>query len=185
MLSLLFKRSLLTTFFLHASELCENRKLHVEKKTLYIPGTQDVWELIQEAKFGKSKFANGYIHKGFSKIYFKNLNTYMDIINNNDIEQIVGYSLGGVMGILLAYELSFQGRPLNKVVTFGCPKIGDIKHRKDFKVYRIFNKKDIVTQLPPLCSHIGDGIHADFNLGSVLENHRIENYKNKLETMLN
>ena len=53
MLSLLFKRSLLTTFFLHASELCENRKLHVEKKTLYIPGTQDVWELIQEAKFGK------------------------------------------------------------------------------------------------------------------------------------
>lgn len=170
----------------YMTPICENESNipFIQKDVLYFPGTSNMKELVKEAHIGKKKFADGFVHRGFHDIYIKNIVNYLDIIKENEIETIVGYSLGGALAILFACELAFQGRSPKTVITIASPKIGDQKivdMNFPFEIYRIFNEKDIVTRLPPFCSHVGLPMNVTFDEGSIVENHRIENYLNHIE----
>lgn len=67
----------------------------------------------------------------------------------------VGHSLGAAVGYIVAQL--FQARnawPVNRVVTFGCPRIGNRFYSMIASppLWRVVNEGDPVTQLPPLVS---------------------------------
>ena len=79
---------------------------------------------------------------------------------------ITGHSLGAAIALFLAPRLEQAGFPVVKVVTFGCPRVGDINYRMAWhvrlgatRVWRHVYGPDPVCQLPtPLRGylHIGE-----------------------------
>lgn len=79
---------------------------------------------------------------------------------------IAGHSLGAAIALFLAPRLQLAGSKVTRVVTFGCPRVGDLAYRiawheqlPETAVSRVVNGPDPVCQLPtPLRGyrHIGD-----------------------------
>lgn len=65
---------------------------------------------------------------------------------------ITGHSLGGAIAIILAMDLKFSGYNIEKIITFGQPKVTGkkgIKKFKDLPLLRIVHDKDPVPLVPP------------------------------------
>lgn len=68
---------------------------------------------------------------------------------------ITGHSLGAALATLAAGFLLEEGRPIQGVYTFGCPRVGDhdfvmaLNARLNGRNYRLVNNNDIVTRVPP------------------------------------
>jgi hypothetical protein len=73
---------------------------------------------------------------------------------NKDYEiRTTGHSLGGAVALILAMYLDSDGYRVDKVVTFGQPKVTNIlgaKKFSDLDVWRVVTARDLVPVVPPL-----------------------------------
>jgi triacylglycerol lipase len=85
---------------------------------------------------------------------------------------VTGHSLGGSLGVALAYELSRQNCNAEAVYTFGMPRAGDPRFAADYdqrlgrQTFRFVHGDDLVPTVPPpnlagiLHQHVGWFIHC-------------------------
>ena len=65
----------------------------------------------------------------------------------------IGHSLGGAAALILAMMLDAQGYPVDKVITFGQPKVTNITGSRKFEhlnITRLVTDKDLVPLVPPV-----------------------------------
>ena len=114
-----------------------------------------------------------FIHSGF----FNQVNSVkeeifqiIDTYNNYNLH-LTGHSLGGANATILTYLVSekYENKTIN-LVTFGSPMVGNIvwktcfNNKKNIIYYRITNKYDIITVVPPIYYfHVGKHISLDNN----------------------
>jgi len=107
----------------------------------------------------------GLVHKGFKTgldRVWKDIQTHLDLLyTENDTIYITGHSLGGALATVAAARSKY----ICQVYTFGQPRVGNRKYRKNIKskIYRHVNGADIVPSVPVgfLYSHMGDTYHID------------------------
>jgi predicted lipase len=100
----------------------------------------------------------GKVHKGAYNLLFKN-DKYKQILDKikeykpTSKIYIVGHSLGGMLATLFCsflleyYKQKGVTRP-SRLVTFGCPKIGDSEFAKGIDSIRVVNDNDIIPKVP-------------------------------------
>lgn len=100
----------------------------------------------------------GKVHKGAYNLLFKS-DKYKQILDKiNEYKPtskiyIVGHSLGGMLGTLFysfltEYYTQKKIKRPTRLVTFGCPKVGNKEFSKSIDSVRIVNNNDIVCQVP-------------------------------------
>ncbi len=104
----------------------------------------------------KGLWKHSKVHKGFQdatqKIFF-NKELREDILNTDKKICLTGHSLGGACATVLAAKLIGELIPVDHLVIFGCPRVGNArygnmiyKHVKS--IYRFVNLCDPVPMLP-------------------------------------
>jgi predicted lipase len=100
----------------------------------------------------------GKVHKGAYNLLFKN-DKYKQILDKiNEYKPkckiyIVGHSLGGMLATLFYsflleyYKQKGVTRP-SRLVTFGCPKVGNSEFTRSIDSVRVVNDNDIVCHVP-------------------------------------
>ena len=154
--------------------------------SLLFRGTLSWKELLTELRVGRVQWDDGgSIHRGFSDLYRDIRTDVMDAVSSKRISYVCGHSLGGVFAILAAQDMLRYDKSVPRAVyTFGAPRVGDNQFvrgvTQNHPIYRITNEEDLVTRIPPLCEHAGKPILANFDRGSILRNHDLEEYRNAL-----
>jgi hypothetical protein len=103
--------------------------------------------------------------------------------------RLTGHSLGGALAVLLAMRLRVDGVPLDRVVTFGQPKVtteAGVALFRDLPLLRVVNHDDPVPLLPwetpgaalgGLFRHLGAELRlTDRGTWELLPEHRAERY---------
>jgi hypothetical protein len=156
------------------------------KIIIVFKGTDSLIDCYYDLKFIKRNIDLNdiQIHKGFFdqliSIYdelIDNINKLLTI-NPSYMIYITGHSAGGAQGTIFAYLLS--KKYLNKIIkliTFGCPKVGNYEWFEDFNTmkniiyYRISNEGDIITKIPNYnYYHVGINIHLTHQNVHILKN---------------
>jgi len=138
-------------------------------QTVAIRGTANWENLLIDAKFWKAKdfFLQIKLHSGFYKaarelvwrVVFRLRDEYKTIIT--------GHSMGGAVGLIMAMYLADMGFPVERVVTFGQPRVTDKEGIEVFghvPLLRVTHKYDLVSLLPPwqkYFRHFGDWLQFD------------------------
>ena len=125
------------------------------EQALIIRGTRNSTNFWTDAQFALVKdFMSGVrLHKGF---YLAAREIFWEIILHLDPQVetvIVGHSLGGAVGVIVAMFLMEIHYPVKEVITFGQPRVTDESGTVKFEsmpLLRITAPRDIVSQLPPL-----------------------------------
>lgn len=158
--------------------------------SLLFRGTLSWKELLTEVRVGRAKWDDGgSIHRGFFDLYRNIRGDVMDAVGSRRISHVCGHSLGGVFAILAAQDLLRYNKSIPRAVyTFGAPRVGNDKFvrsvTRNHPIYRITNEEDVITQIPPLCRHVGDPIIANFDSGSILDNHALCEYRSALRSQI-
>jgi triacylglycerol lipase len=96
---------------------------------------------------------NVQLHQGFGGAAKA---AYTDVKSKLDKSQpinVTGHSLGGAVAVIMAMHLQRDGFLLNKVITFGQPKVTNVTGANVFAnlpLTRVVTPKDIVPLVPPL-----------------------------------
>jgi len=134
-------------------------------------GTDSFKDLLYDCYISKTYLdENIYIHSGFynqlNTIYGELLNIIDNYLTNDYNIYISGHSAGGAHSTIFSYLLSKKTNKLIKVITFGCPKIGNYEWKLSYELkknilnYRITNNNDIITSVPIYnYYHVGVNIH--------------------------
>lgn len=134
-------------------------------------GTDSFRDILYDFNISKIPLdKNIYIHNGFynqlNTVYGELLNIINIHLTNDYNIYISGHSAGGAHSTILSYLLSKKTKKIIKVITFGCPKIGNYEWKQSYEStknilnYRITNNSDIITCLPLYnYYHVGINIH--------------------------
>ncbi|NQX69225.1 lipase family protein [Paenibacillus alba] len=146
----------------------------------------------------------GLVHKGFIDIYNsarKQILASLRKLSARKTLYITGHSLGGSLAVLCAADLATNTRfKMPSVYTYASPRVGNPEFASLFNQrtgphYRIYNKNDIVPELPPFLYksprtnlvyhylHVKRGIELTFQAGSVSANHAMDNYFKELSKL--
>ena len=119
---------------------------------------QDVdWgDAITDASFAPRLNASGWpVHAGFNAVAGSMMDDITAALPANPQEiHIVGHSMGGAVGTLVANKLSSRHRGLVRLYTFGSPRVGDIGFSMNLyrkmgnSIHRYYFPNDPVTWLP-------------------------------------
>jgi len=133
-------------------------------------GTNDMLDVLEDIKFIKTKTKYGKVHKGFNDVYL-DLEIYVQGVLHNLYSNkpksiyITGHSLGGAVALLCSINFVYRNM-VKKVVTFGCPRVGDRKWKTiynkttKFTTIRYVHGGDIITKIPKLFYyHVGEYKH--------------------------
>jgi len=125
-------------------------------------------DIVADLKFWKrdSKLG-GSVHLGFQTEVLKIEDDVRAWAKKNTIKKyiITGHSLGGAMSTIFASRQNPE--KVNKVITFGAPRVGGNDFRKAFNQQyehiRLVNNNDIVPSVPPapFYRHTGVSIYYD------------------------
>lgn len=129
-------------------------------------GTDDFADVIEDIKFIKVKTDYGKIHKGFNDAYF-DLEIFVQGVlhhlysNKEKNIYITGHSLGGAIALLCSINFVYRNM-IKRVVTFGCPRVGNRTWKRvynktsNFPTTRYVHGNDIVTKVPSIFYyHVG------------------------------
>lgn len=127
------------------------KKQHI----LAVRGTSNVENIIVDAAFVlvPDELSGIDIHQGFllsSRDIFQQIRP---LLKPGYTIKTVGHSLGGAAALILAMMLDNQGYSIDKVTTFGQPKVTNVSGSRKFKhldIERLVTPKDIVPLVPPL-----------------------------------
>jgi triacylglycerol lipase len=135
---------------------------------------------------------SGLVHQGFDAVYRTIRESVIAGVNavrpNAASLWVTGHSLGGAVAVLAAFDLAKNTvAPLvPQIYSFAGPRVGDDVFKKNFDqtiplCYRVWNRWDIVPQLPapPQYIHVGQGIEVDggFTLDLAKAHNLAESYK--------
>ena len=141
---------------------------------------------------------SGLVHQGFDAVYRTIRDSVIAGVGavkvNAKSMWITGHSLGGALALLAALDFGKSAVPplISQVYTFAGPRVGDDTFEKLFDAtiplcYRVWNRWDIVPQLPPppLFIHVGQGIEVDggFTLDLAKAHSLEESYKPGLQKL--
>ena len=111
------------------------------------------------------------MHKGYRVVARECVDTLAPHIVPGYTVQLTGHSLGGAVAVAVGLLYKAAGIEVNKVVTFGAPKLGPRETREaaeKLNVLRVVQKDDIIPLLPmsrPFVRkpyvHLGEGIMLD------------------------
>lgn len=128
-------------------------------------GTHDFDDVLTDVKIKKVRcdmngFNCGTVHDGFYK-------SYSGVMNQIPLQfiqakkgyklYVTGHSLGGAIAIFNALDLSTRGLKVDRLVTFGQPRVGNADFSSFFRRYPIAFERyvktykgidDVITQLP-------------------------------------
>lgn len=122
-------------------------------QTITIRGTDDkanTWQDIEIALV-KNNYLGINLHRGFqndTKAIHADIKPYL---KRDYSMRITGHSLGGAIAIILADYLVKDGYKVERVVTFGQPKVTDLEGKSITRsgITRVAHDKDVVPMLPP------------------------------------
>jgi hypothetical protein len=122
-------------------------------QTITIRGTDDkanTWQDIEIALV-KNNYLGINLHRGFqndTKVIHANIKPYL---KRDYSMRITGHSLGGAIAIILADYLVKDGYKVERVVTFGQPKVTDLEGKSITRsgITRVAHDQDVVPMLPP------------------------------------
>lgn len=111
---------------------------------------------------------NCQVHTGFARAHDGVANKYLELIRKFRTNQqpiyVTGHSLGGALAILAGKVLATGGESGEDfkpamVVTFGAPKVGDVRFTTSYGVtlLRFVHNEDIIPHVPPLGSYVDGG----------------------------
>lgn len=139
----------------------------------------------------------GKTHRGFTCIYQSTRDELITELMKLSVSKrllITGYSLGGALAVLSAYDISMNTEFENPLVyTFGSPRVADPEFAYRFNQrikhsFRIYNVHDVIPTLPsevyppPFTStglyyrHVNLAYPLNFQLNSIARNHYISCY---------
>ncbi|MFC5469839.1 lipase family protein [Cohnella suwonensis] len=164
-------------------------------------GTSSAQDWVADAMASqvKVKWASraGYAHRGFSRIYDSARGQVLETLEGlppGKALNITGHSLGGGLATLCALDAAENSSFENPTTyTFGSPRVGNPAFARAFKEragdnYRVNNRFDVVTHLPPQIyrlpkrdktfyyEHVSKPETLAFHNGSVSGNHVIGSY---------
>ena len=94
---------------------------------LILNGTDNIMDTMYDVKINKDYYLKGYVHSGSYEIFLQ----ILDQIKNENINIIIGWSLGAMIGVYTAIWIYKNKGIKCKIILFGLPPIGD----NDFKNY--------------------------------------------------
>lgn len=93
------------------------------------------------------------LHQGFSKSASDVYQQVLPVLHKDYHVVVVGHSLGGAVAVILAMYLDQDKFNIEKIVTFGQPKVTNVmgaRKYSDLNIIRVVNPKDVVPLVPPL-----------------------------------
>lgn len=120
-----------------------------------VRGTANVENAIvdMDLKLIADKQTDIRLHKGFLQAATPIFQELQVSLNKDYKVQLTGHSLGGAVAVILAMQLQSAGFGVDKVVTFGQPKVTNVEGAKKYKglnLLRIVRPKDLVPIVPPV-----------------------------------
>lgn len=125
---------------------------------LVIRGTKKLADVVTDLDATWVKPNGTRVHSGFNAV-FESLKPQLEeffIGYHPTCVHIVGHSLGGAIGTLVAEWIKTKGKATEvQLYTFGCPRVGLSRYADVFtelvnagNVYRVFNPTDIIPMVP-------------------------------------
>ncbi len=135
-----------------------------------------------------------FVHEGFLRVWKEILPLLEPLLHDRSVARVVsvGYSHGAALSLLChryLYEIRPDLRRYLETYAYGCPRVfyGSMAGaEKTFAaLYRVTNRGDIVTRLPPSLfgyRHVGHQISVGKEgKYTAIDAHRPENYRKELE----
>ena len=125
-----------------------------KEQVIAVRGTSNIENTIVDAGFIliKDKKTGIDLHQGFA-LSARDIYTHIkDRLKADYRISTTGHSLGGAVAVILAMYLDTDGYNVDKVITFGQPKVTNISGSKKFEhlpLYRVVMPKDLVPLVPP------------------------------------
>lgn len=146
-----------------------------------VQGTANLKNALLDLEYDKKKDPriDIHLHRGFQAAAQSLYSDAIGRMNKGDAVSLTGHSLGGAEAVILAMYLKTEGWKVERVITFGQPKVTDADGAKEFRdlpLLRAVNVNDPVPLVPPLefkyfkkpYSHLGtevtllDGPHYSY-----------------------
>lgn len=126
-----------------------------KSQIIAVRGTSNIENTLldMDAKLVSDPHAGVRLHRGFSMAAEKIYREVKPLLKPDYTISSTGHSLGGAVSLVLAMYLELDRFNIDKVVTFGQPKVTNIVGAAKFnhlKVYRVVTPGDLVPLVPPL-----------------------------------
>lgn len=124
-------------------------------QVIAVRGTSNVENAMVDIAFQllPDEFTGISLHQGFAKSARAVYEQVRPKLNKDYRISTTGHSLGGAAALVLAMYLDADGYNVDKVITFGQPKVTNISGSRKFShlnVTRVVTPKDLVPLVPPL-----------------------------------
>lgn len=125
------------------------------RHVISVQGTANLKNALLDLEYDKKKdpLTNIHLHRGFQAAAQSLYNDAIGRMKKGDGVSLTGHSLGGAEAVILAMYLKTEGWQVERVVTFGQPKVTDADGAKKFRdlpLLRAVNVNDPVPLVPPL-----------------------------------
>jgi len=126
-----------------------------EVQTIAIRGTSNVENVILDLNLAlqPDPKLNILLHQGFAAAARAVFEDVKPFLVANKTVQTTGHSLGGAVAVILAMYLTQDAYPLERVISFGQPKVTNVAGANKFDslpLIRVVTPLDIVPLVPPL-----------------------------------
>lgn len=137
--------------------------------TISIRGTANFKNFVVDSEFPKVRDSNLgiYLHDGFKKAtdeLYTNLKPLVEPYRETYEINITGHSLGAAMAAILMIYMEEDKFKLNKIITFGQPKVTNEAGAKKYEntsLLRIVDEEDVVPLLPVRTAVVGTTGHYE------------------------
>lgn len=125
------------------------------RQLISVRGTANIKNGLEDMEILKEHDAHTGVklHRGFTEDARSILDDLKPKLESDKPLWITGHSLGGAVALVLAMHLDVEGYQVDRVVTFGQPKVTDRKGVKRFRhlpVKRVVDEHDLVPLVPPI-----------------------------------
>lgn len=128
-------------------------------QTITVRGTANNLNIRQDVEvvLVKDSFLGFLLHKGFRDDAMKVLDDMKPHLRKDHSIRVTGHSLGGAIALILGVHIYREGYKVERIVTFGQPKVTDEKVNDQYwrtnpdykKIVRVVREHDPIPMVPP------------------------------------